>query len=168
MFLRTVAFAASAALFAVAPFAASADDCGVAWGAMRAGIQKPYASTITITRAGGKPETSHAVMMGDKMYVEVQGAWHTVPMTSTEMLADMDQKRKTTKASCQRVGDEIMGGQPSTIYAVHSDNEGKVSDNKIWVSKALGMPVKTESHIGDMVLVSVMDYSNVHTPAGVK
>jgi hypothetical protein len=168
MFFRTVAFAASATFFAALPFAASADDCDTAWGAMRAGMQKPYASTITMTHKDGKPQTSHAVMMGDKMYVEVQGAWHAVPMTTTEMLADMDRKRKTTKAVCHRVGDETVSGQPATIYAVHSENEGHVSDNKIWVSKALGVPIKTESNLGDMVVVSDMDYSNVHAPAGVK
>jgi outer membrane lipoprotein-sorting protein len=167
MSFRTAAFAASAVLVVMASFAASADDCGTAWNAMRTGIQKHYTSTITITHKDGKPQTSHVVMMGDKMYVEVRGAWHTVPMSSTEMLADMDQKRKTTKAVCHRVGDETVGGQPATIYAVHSENEGHVSDNKIWVSKALGLPIKSESHMGDMVVVSTNDYSNVRVPAGV-
>ncbi len=136
---------------------------------MRAGVQKPYSSTVTMTGMKSLPDsTSHIVMTGPKMYVQVNGAWSVLPMGTKELLADMDDKIKTAKYTCVRKGSATVGGAATTIYAVHVVNQNNVSDNTLWISAA-GLPLKTESHLGGgQAVSSVIDYDHVQAPPGVK
>ena|ERR1700761_969474 len=163
-----IRFAALAAVALCASSAAYADDCSAMMAATRAGAMKPYTSTITMSHPGQPPQTSHAVMTGDKMYVQVGGAWHGVPMGSKELLAAINDNAKTAKMTCVHKGEGSVDGQPASIWAAHVVNEGTTSDNTVWIGRS-GLPLKTESHLeGGEVVVSVLDYAHYAVPAGVK
>jgi hypothetical protein len=164
----TVRIAALAAIVCVlASTAAQADDCAVAMAAIRAGALKPYSATVSMTMSG-KPIFSHIVMTGSKMYIQMQGTWHTMPMTAKEVLDQMDTVAKTAKTTCHRGGAEAVNGQAATIYDVHVENQGNASDNRVWISAA-GLPLKTVDRMaGGNVATSVYDYAHVQPPAGVK
>lgn len=165
MFIRLGAPMLAAVL---ASSAAYADDCAPVMAATRAAAMKPYSSTITITEKGGQPRTSHAVMTGAKMYVQVDGAWHGVPMGTKELLQEIDDNAKTAKTSCVRKGEEAVNGQPATMWSAHVVNKGNTSDNTIWIGRS-GLPLKSLSLLsGGAVVVSVMDYDHYAVPPGAK
>ncbi len=161
-------FAAFAAAMLFVSTAAHAADCSALMAATRAGAMKPYSSTITMSHAGAPPQTSHAVMTGAKMYVQVAGAWHAVPMGTKELLQAIDDNAKTAKMTCVHKGEGDVNGQPASIWSAHVVNEGTTSDNTVWIGRA-GLPLKTERHLeGGEVVVSVLDYAHYAAPAGVK
>ncbi len=167
MSIRMAAFALAAVCVSGA---ARADDCTAAMAALRAGVQKPYSSTVTMTGMGSMPDNiSHIVMTGSKMYMQLHGKWSVVPMTTKEMLATMDDQAKTAKTTCVRKGDDSVGGQATAVYAVNVVNKGVTSDSTIWISKASGLPAKSQIRMaGGQTITSLFDYEHVQPPAGVK
>ncbi|HEY4985464.1 MAG TPA: hypothetical protein VII39_02490 [Bradyrhizobium sp.] len=162
-----IRFAALAATL-FASTAAHAGDCSALMAATRAGATKPYSSTIVMTHPGKPPETSHAVMTGDKMYVQVEGVWHAVRMGTKELLQTIDDNAKTAKMTCVHKGEGEVNGQPATIWSAHVVNQGMTSENTVWIGRS-GLPLKTESDLGDgLTVVSVLDYAHYAVPAGVK
>jgi hypothetical protein len=161
---RSLVTTTLAAVFAIVPFAASADDCDAAWAAVRAGMQKPHSSTIMTRNGDARKNINYSVTTADKVYVEKDRDWYARPWNAAKLIADLDSKLKKTKCTCNRVGEESVDGQPATLYTVHEESEGSVSDNKIWVSDALGVPIKSESHVDDLVTTTTNDYVNVHVP----
>jgi hypothetical protein len=163
-----IRFAALAGATMLASTAAHADDCSTLMAATRAGAMKPYSTTITMTMGGKPPQTSHAVMTGDKMYVQVSGVWHAVAMGTKELLKTIDDNAKTAKMTCVHKGEGDVNGQPASIWTAHVVNQGLTSDNTVWIGRS-GLPLKTESHLGGGdVVVGVIDYAHFAAPAGVK
>ena len=150
--------------------AARADDCVSAMGALRAGVQRPYSTTVTMAGMKGVPDSvSRVVMTGTKMYMQLHGRWSVVPTTTKELLAAMDDQEKTAKTTCHRTGDDFVGGQAAAIYSVHVVNKGLTSDSTIWISKASGLPAKSEIHVPNgQTITSLFDYTHVQPPPGVK
>jgi outer membrane lipoprotein-sorting protein len=150
--------------------AARADDCTAAMAALRAGVQKPYSTTITMAGFKGMTDyTSRVVMTGTKMYIETHGKWSTVPMTSKQIIATMDDQAKTATTTCHRTGDGSVGGEATAVYSMHVVNKGLTSDTMIWVSKASGLPAKSQLRMaGGQTITSLFDYVHVQPPAGIK
>jgi outer membrane lipoprotein-sorting protein len=167
MSIRMAAFALAAVCVSGA---ARADDCTAAMAALRAGVQKPYSTMVSMTGMKGIPDsTSRVIMTGTKMYMQRQGKWIVVPMTSRQMLATMDDQAKTAKTTCRHTGDDVVGGEAAAVYTVHVVNKGTTSDSTVWISDASGLPVKSQIRMaGGQTITSLFDYEHVQPPAGVK
>ena len=165
MKFRVAIPAAFAALFAL--HAAAADDCAEVRAATLAGVSRPYAASIKIEHADDLPTTSHIVMTGDRMYVEVRRVWNSMPMTTKELIDKVNKTSLKDQLICQRTGEEAIDGVSTTIYAVENQTPARASHSRIWISKANGLPLKTEVRLGGgNVMTSLFDYNNVQPPPG--
>jgi hypothetical protein len=169
MTFRTAALIGLAALSASWCAAARADDCAPVRAATLAGISRPYAATIKMPGPDGLPLTSHVVMTGDKMYLQIRRTWTTKLITSKELVDKANKSALKELISCQRAGAEEIGGDASTIYAVDSQMPGHIGHSRVWISNASGLPLKTEVTLpGGESMTSLFDYKNVAPPPGEK
>jgi hypothetical protein len=149
---------------------ASADDCDAVMTATLAQMNIPYRATISFSNLNGKPATSEMIYAGGKIYVQLNGAWQVSPMTVQEMTDQMKTNYKTSKHSCQHVGDDSVGGQATSVYTASFQSPHSHSDNRIWISRSRGMLLKTSAHIieGNQTMTTIYKYDNIRPPAGVK
>ena len=151
----------------LASHAVAADDCAEVRAATLAGVSRPYSATVRIEHADDLPTTSHIVMTGDKMHVELRRIWSSTPMTTKELIDKVNKTALKDLLVCQRSGDEAVDGISTTIYAVENQTPARASRSRIWISKANGLPLKTEVRLrGGDVMTSLFDYNNVKPPAG--
>lgn len=163
-------FASSAAFWALlASHALAADTCADVRAATLAGVSRPYAASIKIEHSGDLPTTSHIVMTGDKMYVEMRRVWNTMPMTTKELIDKVNKTTLKDQLVCQLSGDEAINGAATTLYMVEDQTPARASHSRIWVSKANGLPLKTEVRLGGGdVMTSLFDYDHVEVPPGAR
>jgi hypothetical protein len=157
--------AAGVVLLGLSAAPAFADDCAAVTASMMATAKTPYKSTISRAGKDGKPLISHMVQTPTAKYVETDGKWVTMPISSQDMIDQLGEMLKTVKMTCRLDGSQSVNGQPASIYLVHTENDGTVSDNKIWIS-AQNLPLKSEINVDGRQYVSTYDYSDVQPPAG--
>jgi len=78
------------------------------------------------------------------------------------------EEKKAAKQTCEAAGDEAVNGKPAAVYTAHIENQGEVSDNKLWVSKDTGLPLKTEARMQEGTITQTFSYDGVVAPAGVR
>lgn len=110
-----------------------------------------------------------AIATKEAMYVKVNGAWKKSPMSPKDMLAQQQENiANTTVASCKALGDEPVDGTLATIYQTHYEQTGLgASDAKVWLSKATGLPLRTDVSLQGGEKVSVVtdfDYDHITAP----
>ncbi len=73
-----------------------------------------------------------------------------------------------TVASCTALPDEVVEGKPTTVYHAHYEQkEGGASDSKVWILKATGLPIRTDSTLQagqKMPSSSRFDYDHITAP----
>ncbi len=162
--ISRAAVGALALCAAAAP--ALADDCATVNAALMQTAKTPYSETITRTVAG-KQIVSHMVQTPSVKYVESNGRWVSMNITSKDLIDTMNEQMKTAKMTCHRVGAETVNGLPAAIYTVHVENQGSVSDSKLWISPQ-NLEVKSEMQVNGMKFSVLLDYSHVQPPANAK
>ena len=173
MISKMTAFPVAALLGIVGMFAATgarADDCDAVMTATLTQMNIPYRATISFSNLNGKPATSEMIYAGGKIYVQMNGAWQLSPMTVQEMTDQMKTNYKTSKHSCQHVGDDSVGGQAASVYTANFQSPRSHSDNRIWISRSRGVLLKTWAHIteGNQAMTTIYEYDNIQPPVGVK
>lgn len=159
---------------AVAGYApgAWADDCSLAADAAIAQAKVPHADTHVTTAPGKPPSTVEAIVMDDKVYTQINGAWKVMAFSAQEQTDLINQgkaRAAQTPHSCEKKGGETVNGQAASLLTVHSEKDGKVSDSRMWIADATGLPLKSEIHLANgTVIVDTFRYDNIQPPAGVK
>jgi hypothetical protein len=141
-----------------------ADDgtCKAVFGAMLHQLSIPYHGYTTMALVpGAKPEASEQINTGKAIYVLSGGKWVVSPMTSKEMFDNEQDNIKNSKSACRAVRDESIDGVSATLYSVHEDLDGTVSESQLWISKASGLPV----HMKMEGIESRYVYSDVVAPS---
>lgn len=165
MFSIRVFAVISGACLSLVAVAAKADDCATLMNATIASAHNSYTATSTISGRGAPTRVSHSVSVGGKLFVEVNGHWVLSKMTMSDMANTMRSEIGTAKMSCLRLGEGDVSREATTMYSSHVDNRGNVSDNTLWISKATGLPLKTEVKLKNgMDVVTVFDYSHFQVP----
>jgi hypothetical protein len=150
---------------AAAGFTFATDPCEAVFNAMIAQAKQPYVAAITTTKPGGSPTQSETRVVGGKSYFQVDGKWHSVAQTPDQMVADLTSVHKSATGTCKVSGNETVGGKPATIFDAHIVNQGSASDNRLWIAKDTGLPLKSEAHPeGGEAVVQVFNYDNVAAP----
>ena len=144
---------------------AIADDCAPVNTALMTVAKTPYSETITTTDSAGKPVTSHMVQTATTKYIERNGKWTSLPVSSADLVDTLNEQIKTGKMTCTRVGADSVNGQAAVVYMVHRENEGNVSDAKLWIS-ARNRQLKAEITASGKHFVTMSDYDHVQAPAG--
>ncbi|HEX4505225.1 MAG TPA: hypothetical protein VH722_05800 [Alphaproteobacteria bacterium] len=164
----SIALTAAIAAVSVGAHAAPADPCDAIFNAMVAQVKVPFAVQATQAPNNGPAQTMENRFVGGKSYFFVQGQWRSEPVTPDQMIADLTEEKQSAKQTCAVAGDEAVGGQPAMVYTAHIENQGEVSDNKLWVSKATGLPVKSEARMREGTITQIFHYDGVTAPAGVR
>lgn len=162
VFLTIVLSAGIAApAFAQAP----AGPCKPVFDAMLKETTTPH--HIVTTRNG--TALGESITTADASYVLIKGAWKKSQMSPQAMLAQQQENiRDTTVQSCKALPDEVVDGRPTSVYQAHYEQKDVgVSEAKVWIAKATGLPLRTDVSIqaGEKTsVVSRMDYDNIKAP----
>ena len=160
--IRSLAGAAALCLLTGPAFA---DDCAPVISSTIASAKAPHSSTVARTDASGHSSVGHLVQTTDLAYIERNGKWVSLKNSSQDLVDRVNENLKTTKLTCTRSGTEAINGEPTTVYTVHTENEGSTSDAKVWIS-AQNLQVKTDVHTEGTHAVTTVDYAHVKAPEG--
>lgn len=144
-----------------------ADDCTQPTAAMMIGAKTPYSETIVSPGLGGKMVTSHMVQTATIKYVERNGSWTSLPVSSSDLVDTLNDMLKTAKITCKRTGAEQVNGQAATVYTMHMESQGVVTDGTLWIS-AQNRQLKSDTTVNGKHFAATFDYDHVQPPAGAK
>ena len=160
-----VGFTFGQLLIGAKPVAAQG-NCKFVFDAMNKAFDTPAHSYVT-TNVGGTTQSVEAIYAAGAAYVKSGDKWGPSPMTMQE-LKEADQKhRQTNKTTCRYLKDEPVNGEMAAVYNVHTEIESPkgTSDSQVWISKAKGLPLRSEIDLGDKMTVSTrIEYCNVKPP----
>jgi hypothetical protein len=163
--MNRIVLGAMVLIVSVAP--AWADDCAQPIAALMLMAKTPYSETYVSGGPGGKMVTSHMVQTATIKYVERNGSWTSLPVSSAELVETLNGTLKTAKITCKRTGAEQLGGQPTTVYTVHLENQGTVTDSTLWIS-AQNHQLKSDTTVDGRHFTATFDYDHVQPPSGAK
>ena len=167
MFSDTNRIFLGAVVLVVSAAPAWADDCTQPTAAMMVSAKTPYSETIVSSGPGGKMVTSHMVQTATIKYVERNGGWTSLPVSSSDLVDTLNAMLKTAKTICKRTGTEQVNGQPTTVYTVHMENHGVITDSTLWIA-AQNRQLKSDMTVDGKHFSATFDYDHVQPPAGAK
>jgi hypothetical protein len=120
------------------------------------------------TESDGKTVTEVITADGAN-YVKIRGVWTKSPLTPQDDLARQQDNIKSAKVyTCSRLPDDSVDGVPAFVYKAHSETpDVGSSDAQVWLSKASGLPLRTEDDFNtgtNRHFSNKSDYANVHAP----
>jgi hypothetical protein len=151
-------------LFAAANPLTAQDDCKFVLDAMTKVFDTPTHAYVTMNLSG-KPETGESIYVGGVTYAKYTDKW--VAGSSTQQQKTQAEKNwRTNKITCRHLKDETVGGVLTAVYSVHEVSPKSTSDSTTWISKAKGLPVRSEiDAAGVQNHISMRyEYSNVKPP----
>lgn len=128
---------------------------------------KPFSSTLTMKSPFGQ-RVMKSVNTGTKLYLNIQGGWQVVTFDAKQQAAAIRKNAAAVKQTCRKLPDDKVNGEPANVFTAHVDNKGALSENKIWISKASGLPLKTEISFKGQTMSTLHDYKHVQPPPGAK
>lgn len=148
--------------------------CKPVFDAMTKAAITPNHLFMTQTAAyNAAPESGETITTANKMYVNADGKWSTLPYNPQQQATEMREANKTGNVTCQYLRDEDVAGESTALYNTQDKQEsGETITVQVWISKSTGLPVK---QIMDMDVGGKrgkshtdirIDYSNVQAPAG--
>jgi len=142
----------------------AAQDCKMVFDAMTKVIDTPTHAFVTMNMEGAS-HTAESIYVGGLVYANFGGKWS--PGTSTQDLKTLAEKnRRDNKTSCRFLKDESVGGETAAVYSVHEVSPQATSDSKIWISKAKGLPLRSDLEMdgGKNRISTRYEYGNVKPP----
>ncbi len=121
----------------------------------------------TTTKIGGETFNAEQIYAAGSVYLKNQGKWSVFGTTKEiAQLGQGNSHKADVKETCRSLSDEPMNGEMAVVYSVHSDTpKGKI-DVKYWISKAKGLPLRTDtdSDEGKAIISVRYEYGNVKPP----
>src|ERR1019366_1557813 len=118
------------------------------------------------------PARVEMIFTDDKAYVQVNGAWRPMAYSVQEQIDTINaaaKRAEQTTHTCQKLAGEPINGEAASLLVIHSEVNGKASDEREWISDKTGLPLKSEVHLGSgMVLTDEFRYGAIEAPPGVK
>jgi hypothetical protein len=148
-------------LIGAKPLAAQ-EDCKLVLDAMTKLFDTPAHVYITMNMSG-KPQTAESIYVGGSIYTKYDGKWST-GMTTREMKEMSEKNRQNNKMTCRYLKDEPVNGEIAAAYSMHDVSPKTTSDSKVWISKAKGLPVRSDSDMEGTHISTRYEYGNVKPP----
>jgi hypothetical protein len=146
--------------FAVLTGRALADDCATVKSAMLNSGRTPHSVILTQTDGQGKKTVTRQVQTVDNKYVQTpDGKWYAMNIAIKDLDDDL-----SGVLTCRRSGNDSVSGELTVVYEVHINQEGQVSDQKIWVSSK-NMILKSEGVMQGAHYTTDYDFAHVTPPA---
>jgi hypothetical protein len=156
-------------LIGVSPLAAQG-DCTALTKVLADAMNKVYNTPThlyTTTKVSGETFNAEQIYAAGSIYMKNQGKWSIFGTTKEiSQLGQGNTQKADVKETCRSLSDEPMYGEMAVVYSVHSDTpKGKI-DVKYWISKAKGLPLRTDTDSdGGKAVISVRyEYVNVKPP----
>ena len=112
----------------------------------------------------GKPQIVESIYAGGAVYMKYDGKWTNIG-TTQEMKAVAEKNRRTNKATCSYLKDEVVGSDFTAVYTVHEVTPHGTSDSKLWISKSKGVPLRSDIDVsGGMHMSTRYEYGNIKPP----
>jgi hypothetical protein len=139
--------------------------CKPVFDAMLKATSTPHHAVTTDNGA----TVGESILVADAMYVKVKGDWHKSPLTPAAYLAQQQENlQNVTVASCKSLPDEAIDGKVTAVYQAHYEQKDLgASDARIWIVKATGLPIRTDSSLagGEKTSASTRyDYDHITAP----
>lgn len=143
---------------------AAQDDCKVVLDAMTKIFDTPTHAYADMNM-GGTTQTVESIYAGGVVYAKAGPKW-SGGMTTKDMKDLTEKNRKTNKITCRHLNDEAVNGEMTAVYSVHEVTPRSTSDSKTWVSKAKGLPVRSDMDLdgGKSHISMRYEYGNVKPP----
>ena len=140
------------------------DDCKLVLDAMTKLIDTPTHAYVTMN-IGGNPQTGESIYAGGLVYAKYGGKW-SAGTTTKEMKEIADKNRQNNKTTCRYLKDEPINGEMTAVYSVHDVSPKSTSDSKTWISKAKGLPLRSDIDMegGKSHISTRYEYGNVKPP----
>ena len=148
-------------LIGMKPLAAQ-DDCKLVLDAMTKFFDTPTHAYMTMNMSG-KPQTAESIYAGGLVYAKYDGKWSR-GMTTKEMKEMSEKNRQNNKTTCRYLRDEPVNGEMAAVYSVHDVSPESTSDSKAWISKAKGLPLRSDIDMEGSHISTRYEYSNVKPP----
>jgi hypothetical protein len=149
-----------ALVFTVLTAPALADDCATVKSAMLNTGHTPHSLILTQTDGQGKKTVTRQVQTVDNKYVQTpDGKWYAMNISIKDLNNDL-----SGLLTCRRSGNDSASGEVTVVYEVHMNQEGNVTDQRIWVSSK-NMVLKSEGTIEGTHYTTDYDFAHVTPPA---
>jgi hypothetical protein len=163
LFYIVFGFTLGQLLIGATPVAAQG-DCQLVFDAGSKVLDTPAHLYITMNM-GGTPQTGESIYVAGTMYTKFGDKWSVSPVSLQEMKAMAQKNRQTNKTTCRYLKDEPVNGEMAAVYSMHDESPKGTSDSQVWISKAKGLPLRSEVDLGDKNHVSTRyEYGNVKPP----
>jgi hypothetical protein len=140
------------------------DDCKLVLDAMTKLFDTPTHAYVTMNM-GGKLQTGESIYAGGLIYAKYDGKW-SAGTTTKEIKEITEKNRQNNKTTCRYLKDEPVNGEMAAVYSVHEVSPRSTSDSKTWISKAKGLPLRSDIDMegGKSHISSRYEYGNVKPP----
>lgn len=161
-----------AAVLAMAAVPARADDCGPVVAAQVKLFHTPYRSTLVMHHNDGPDLIIGNVNTADTRYVNMSGVltddWEHSPLDANKDEAEYLHNLRQIKQSCNLERSEAVNGDMADVYTIQ-DRNSDIIKSRTWISRALGLPVKIETYLGQNTerpgtSVATYEYNDVKPP----
>jgi hypothetical protein len=121
-----------------------------------------------------QPDTD-MIIIGDKTYQNEGGGWELLEMNMGAMITQFrnsDLIDSVVLSNVQTLPDETLEGKACNVYSYTQDFEGIISQDKLWIEKSTGLPMRLESE-GEVLntqskAVSHYEYTGVEITAPIQ
>jgi hypothetical protein len=149
-----------ALVFIVLTAPALADDCAAVKSAILNTGYTPHSLILTQTDGQGKKTVTRQVQTVDNKYVQSpDGKWYAMNIAIKDQNNDL-----SGLLTCRRSGSDSANGEVTVVYEVHMNQEGFVTDQRIWVSSK-NMVLKSEGTVEGAHYTTDYDFAHVTPPA---
>lgn len=144
---------------------AAGDPCKPVFDAMLKETVTPHRTATT--RNG--IDLGEAISTADATYVKMKGQWLKSPEAPKQTLERQQENIRSVRSSaCTALPDEVVDGKPASVWHAHYEQPDLgVSESKVWIAKATGLPIRTDVSIqaGEKTsVVTRFDYDHVTAP----
>jgi hypothetical protein len=143
---------------------AAQSDCKLVMDAMTKLFDTPAHAYVTMNITG-KPQEAESIYAGGVVYARYNGKW-SAGSTTKEMKELAEKNRQNNKTTCRYLKDEPVNGEMAAVFSVHDVSPRSTSDSTTWISKAKGLPLRSDIDLneGKSHLSTRYEYDNVKPP----
>src|ERR1017187_6037378 len=164
LFYLVLGFTLGHLLISATPVAAQG-DCRLVFEATSKIFDTPVHSYVTTSMGATTQPGVEMIYVAGAFYLKSGGAWSLGTMSIPEMKQLVQKNIQTNKTTCRYLKDEPVNGEMAAVYSVHEETPRSTSDSQIWISKAKGLPLRSEQDLDAKTHISTRyEYGNVKPP----
>jgi hypothetical protein len=164
----TIAFVIAIVAVSVSRFAWADDPaCKAVYDSMDRLAGTPNHQWVSQSKPDGKSTTLEIITVGASRYLQSGSGWKRIAYSAAESIKEQADQRKDRTSTCRAGRDESVDGVNTSLVVVHTVADDSASDQRVWISKSTGLPVRQVIDInGNNHMEVRYSYNNVTVPAG--